>query len=107
LPVFFRVVKSVPATERDFFSQRTLGRRLRHDTPENRWLWDGVSVTDTEEASRQLLLLYPILGAAIAVLDVVEDELIIWKKTTSDPHHYTLWGSPRDLLGAVVSYSGA
>jgi hypothetical protein len=103
VPVFYRVVKSNPPTERDFLSVKALGRRLRHDTPQNRRIWDGVSVTATEDAARFLVEQYPQMGRYIATLEVPEHGPIRYEQTTNDPDHYTLWASAAVLLDRVVS----
>ncbi|MGH2585087.1 MAG: hypothetical protein ACRDJE_09240 [Dehalococcoidia bacterium] len=103
MPTFYRVVRSDPPTETDFLSQQALGRRLRVDTPENRRIFGGVSVSDTEQAARDLIAQWPQLGQLIAVLDVPEDGAIRYEQTTTTPSHYTLWGTPQELLATVAA----
>jgi hypothetical protein len=43
------------------------------------------------------------MGTFIAVMDIPEDGSIPCEQTTSDPDHYTVWGSATDLLATVTS----
>jgi hypothetical protein len=103
MATFYRVVKSNPPTEDDFLSHRARGVRLRRDTPENRRLWEGVSVTNTSETSRRLAERFPTMGHFVAVIELPEHASVIFEQTTDVPSHYTLWGTPRDMLDLVVS----
>src|SRR5688572_4361004 len=103
MAIFYRVVKTNPPTEADFLSHRARGVRLRHDTAESRRLWEGVSVTDSFETSRVLAERFPVMGDFVAVLEVPEQAAVTFEQTTDVPSHYTLWGSPRDMLDLVVS----
>lgn len=103
MPIFYRVVKTDPPTERDFLSAKALGRPLRRDTPENRRIWDGLSVLATTDAARARVTQFPQMGMFIAVVDIPDDRSIPWEQTTPDPDHYTIWGSAANLLERVTS----
>jgi hypothetical protein len=103
MPTFHRVVKSNPPSERDFLSMRALGRRLRNPTPENLYIYDGVSVTRTADGARSLVGDFPQMGRFIAVLEIEDDGPIRVEQTGTYPEHYTLWGSAEDLLARVTS----
>src|SRR5688572_10278649 len=70
--IFYRVVKTDPPTARDFLSAKALGRPLRRDTPENRRIWDGLSVLATTDAARTRVAQFPQMGTFIAVMDIAE-----------------------------------
>ena len=103
MATFYRVVKTNPPTESDFISYRARGIRLRRDTPENRRLWEGVSVASSLGAARNLAARFPVMGQYIAVLDVPEGGLVRFEQTTDVSTHYTLWGEPRVMLEMVIS----
>ncbi|MGH2584361.1 MAG: hypothetical protein ACRDJE_05550 [Dehalococcoidia bacterium] len=102
MATFYRVVKRNPPTERDFLSMQALGRRLRADTPENRRIYDGVSVYATLDGVRFLVERFPHMGAFVAILEVEEGKALRVEQTTPDPDHYTLWASSETLLATVV-----
>ena len=64
--VFFRVIASAEATLDDVRSKAELGEPLRDDTPENRRLWQGISVYATEAQARRKGRASPRLGRYIA-----------------------------------------
>ena len=103
MAIFYRVVKTDPPTVRDFLSAKALGRPLRRDTPENRRIWDGISVLATADAARARVAQFPQMGTLIAVMNTSEDGSIPCEQTTPDPDHYTIWGSAADLLERVTS----
>lgn len=76
---------------------------LRHDTPEYRRSWEGVSTTSTLEAAQSLAARFPRLGAFVAVLELEADGPVRFEQTLGAPTHYDLWGAPDDMLAAVVS----
>lgn len=96
---FFRVVKTNPPTERDFWSHQALGIPLQRE--EDREIWTGVSVQATEQQARRTARI-PRLGSYIAKLEVMQEGAITFRRTTRRPGHYTLWGNPNELLACVV-----
>jgi hypothetical protein len=103
MPTFYRIVRTDPPTEVDFASHRALGRRLRRDTPALRRSWEGVSVTSTEAAIRDLARRLPQLGRFIAVLSIPDHGPVRYEQSGESPAHYDLFGEPRDMLAAVVT----
>ena len=103
MPIFYRVTKTDPPTVEDFLSLKSLGRRLRTDTPENRRFFEGVSVWRTIDAARFAVGRFPRMGKFIAALHVPEDGSIPYEQTTDDLDHFTLWGDAADLLATVSS----
>jgi hypothetical protein len=101
VPTFYRVVKTNPPTERDFLSHLALGRRIRNPTPEILRDAAGVSVTLTTDGARSLMADFPQMGSFIAALEIEDGGPIRYEQTGRYPEHYTLWGSPGDLLARV------
>jgi hypothetical protein len=73
------------------------------DDPEERRLWDGISAFDTEDRARRKPLNFPFLGSDIWTLDIAEDGLIHYERTTRSRGHFTLWGDPDLILSPVVA----
>lgn len=97
--VFYRVVRTDPPTRRDFLSQQALGLPLQN--PDDRELWEGISVQATEQQARKRARL-PGFGRYIAEIVIAEGGSIAWRRTGRQPGHHTLWGDPDDLLACVV-----
>ena len=107
---FFRLVISDPPAETDFRSQEALGRKARPNlTPvEMRAFRDGVSVQDSESGARALASKLRANPRApnyqfIAVIDVPLGSSIHCDDAIGPPGHWTLFGSPKDLLASVTS----
>jgi hypothetical protein len=49
-----------------------------------------------------MALVNPELGAFIAIIRVDDGGQVTWEKTTKRRDHYTLWGTPAELLACVV-----
>jgi hypothetical protein len=98
---FYRIVRSDPPSEADFYSHHALGRRLRRDTPALRRSWEGVSVTSTEAAIRDLARRFPRLGRFVAVLSIADDGPVRYEQSGESSAHYDLFGEPREMLAAV------
>ena len=103
MATFYRIVRSNPPTEIDFHSHRALGRTLRRDTPELRRSWEGVSVTSTEAAIRDLARRLPQLGRFIAVLSITGDGPVRYEQSGESGAHYDLYGEPGEMLAAVIA----
>lgn len=99
---FFRIVQMVIPVRRDFESHRSLGKVLLNPTPEKVRLWRGVSAYRTQALARRKALDYPQLGRYIAEMSVAADGPIRWERT-GGRGHFTLWGTPDDLLATVVT----
>jgi hypothetical protein len=100
--VFFRLIGSAEATRHDMLSKEALGEPLRDDTPENRRLWQGISVYATEAQARRKGRASPRLGGYIARIELPDDSPVIFERTTTSSGHYTLWGDPEVILSYVT-----
>ncbi len=102
--IFYRVVRTDPPTRNDFLSQRDLGVPLRD--PNDRELWEGVSVQATEQQARKRARL-PGFGRFIAEIAVPDGGAIVWRRTGRQPGHHTLWANPDELLTRVTRVTSA
>src|SRR4051812_2795209 len=100
--VFYRLVRSTPASFVDVLSKSALGEPLRDDTPENRRLWQGISVYATEAQARRKGRASPMLGRYIARIELSDDSPILSERTTASSGHHTLWGDPSIILAAIT-----
>jgi hypothetical protein len=100
--VFYRLVRSTPASFVDVLSKSALGEPLREDTPENRRLWQGISVYATEAQARRKGRASPMLGRYIARIELPDDSPIVSERTTTSGGHHTLWGDPWLILAAIT-----
>lgn len=107
MPSYYRIVKSNPPTVSDFLSQRSLGRPLRRDSPEVRRSWEGVSVYDRLEATRETARRYPRIGGFIAEVLVPNTGDVTFEQTLADPHHFDLHSEPWDMLAMVIGVQPA
>lgn len=74
------------------------------DDPELLRCWDAISVFEGEEQARRKAIGRPWLGNAfIARLEIPEQASVRCERTFRTSGHYTLWGSPEDLMRWVVS----
>ena len=99
---FYRATKQAEARRADFLSRMAQGRATATSDAEVRRLEDGVSVYDDLEHLRGKARAIRGLGRWIATLDIPDDAGIPIEKTLDDPHHFTLWGEPDELLRFVV-----
>ena len=102
MPIFYRIVLTDPPTLYDFQSNRERGRALPTD-PEERQLWDGLSVYATETQAHRKARAVPALGGFIAAVDVPEGGSIRYERTLRSSGHHTLWGDAALLLRRVGS----
>lgn len=98
----FRIVRSNPPTEADFWSRQRLGIPLVDPTKHR--IWIGVSTFQTWNAANSKALVYPDKGAWIAELHAPHASGVIRFKQTGRPRdrHVTVWAEPEILLAAVV-----
>jgi hypothetical protein len=102
MPIFYRVVRSDPATVADFTAPLAQGRILRDPDPERQRLWSGVSANATAAQATARARDYPALGRYIARLVIPETAAIRAERTLPRSRgHYTLWGDPAALLACV------
>lgn len=97
--VFYRIIRGTRPVLADFRSARALGKPLRNRKLVRQWS-DGVSVYDTLDRTMEVVRLYQFkLGRRIVALRIPESAGIEREQWETDPHHYTLYGDPAQLLG--------
>jgi hypothetical protein len=99
---FFRIAKSIPATDDDFTSQKAKGIPMARPDPEVELLWDGISVYATEAQARKQARAKPWLGKYIAEIVVIEGDPITFRRSGSGAGHHTLWGDPVEIRVRVA-----
>jgi hypothetical protein len=102
---FYRVVKGNSPAREDFLSYADLGIVPEDDPPEARRLKAGISVNATLRQARNRARGVTSLRdhESIAELRIPDGAGITFERTGATRGHYTLWGSPEDLLACVVS----
>src|SRR5689334_4842696 len=100
---FYRIVRTNPATEADFLSDKARGLPPRNDDPLTLHVWDGISVYQTLAQAQRKARDYPFLGSYIAELSLDIDVPPVRIEKTFGRGHHTVWGPPAALLRAVVS----
>jgi hypothetical protein len=100
---FYRIVRTNPATEADFLSDKARGLPPRNDEPLTLHVWDGISVYQTLAQARRKARDYPFLSAFIAELSLDIDVPPVRIEKTFGRGHYTIWGAPAVLIRALVS----
>lgn len=103
---FYRIVRTNPASEDDFLSDKARGLPPRNDEPLTLHVWDGISVYRTLAQAQGKARDYPFLGRFIAELNIDVDSPDIRIEKTYGRGHHTLWGAPAVLLRAVVRVIG-
>ena len=101
--VFFRFVATDPPTVRDFFSNFQLGRPRRPQAGETEEEWRGLSVFDSPEAARAMLVRVPRFPLRLLARIELPDDASVRIEKTFGPGHYTIWGDPQVLLDAVIA----
>lgn len=103
MPMLHRIVLANPPAEHDFLSDRTRGKPRPTD-PNLEPYWHGLSAYATEAQARKKARRVPMLGTAIAVLDLPDDDPSIrFERSLKSSGHYTVWGDPSVLLSRVQS----
>jgi hypothetical protein len=101
IPKFYRIVPYSEVTADDFLSHQAKGLPAGRKAREEGW-WVGVSAYDSLLVACRLAVDRNYRhGRFIAELLVEETSTITFKQTTSVAEHYTLWGTPADLLRCV------
>lgn len=86
-----------------FASYGELGVRPKRPlTPREEERWWGLSVFDTEPAAEQRSDESPWIGRYIATIEIPPDARVRYQQTSRNPHHFTIWARPEDLLRWVV-----
>lgn len=96
-PPLWRTVRTNPPTEEDFLSFKALGRPRRGAPIEQ---WEGVSTFDNPAIAADMARRYE-QGDFLARLDLDPTGPIRWARTRGEGH-YTLWGTPAELLARVA-----
>lgn len=96
-PIVWRTVRANPPTEADFLSQKALGRP-RRDAPIEQW--EGVSTFDNLAVAAAVARRWK-QGTYLARLVLPPGGPVRWTKTRGEAH-YTLSGTPAELLACVV-----
>lgn len=103
MPTLYRIIKTASPTVTDFTSNQALGRPPRGIERVDPSIWSGLSMHNSQDASRAQARRIPNLGAYIARLDFTADSGIQFRQTGSDPAHHTVWGEPAELLACVIA----
>ena len=98
---FFRIVRTSPASELDFSSDKARGIPPRNSEPLTLHVWDGISVYRTFGQAARKARDYPFLGSFIAELRI-DDGIDARVEKTFGRGHHTVWGVPSVLLACVV-----
>ena len=96
-PSLWRTVRANPPTEDDFLSFKALGRPRRGGSIEQ---WEGVSTFDNPDLATDMARQFK-QGEYLARLELDPSGPIRWAKTRG-PGHYTIWGTPAELLACVA-----
>lgn len=96
-PLLWRTVRTDPPTEADFLSHKARGLPRRGATEDQ---WDGVSTFDTRAVAADLARKFG-HGEYLARLELDPAGPIRWARTRGEGH-YTLWGTPAELLARVA-----
>jgi hypothetical protein len=86
----------------DFTSNKDLGKKPRNAEIADPSLHGGLSVMDTLERALERAREYPMQGTFVAELTIPTDSLIMVKRTTKTPGHYTLFGNADTILRCVT-----
>lgn len=101
--VLYRIVSQNPPTREDVSSYQELGIPLRSATPEALRRSRGISLFNTLAQARKLGIGPPWHGSGfIAELQIPDDAHVTIERTGRQRGHYTLWGSPDDILGYIT-----
>jgi hypothetical protein len=65
--------------------------------------WEGVSVYDTFDATRETAIRYPRIGQFVAEVLVPDVGDVTFEQSLADPHHFDLHGEPGRMFEMVVS----
>ena len=98
----YRITRTSPPTEEDFWSHAQRGIRPYSDDPEVLRCWTGVSFHDSFRSAVRKARRVPNLGQFIAEIRLPVGGVFRIEKTMNDPSHFTIWGDAADLLATVV-----
>lgn len=101
--VLYRAVHHNPPTLDDFRSYEELGIPFKYrPSVEARRRWSGLSMEDDWEDLASTARERPSIGRFIAELHIPADMRVTIEQT-GRPHHFTVWGEARELLGTVTA----
>jgi hypothetical protein len=101
--ILYRIVEHDPPTWEDMLSYHDLGIPLRVITPEALRRSRGISLYNTLLQARKLGAGPPWHGSGfIAELRIPDNAPLTIERTGRQRGHYTLWGSPDDILGYIT-----
>jgi hypothetical protein len=92
----YRTVRANPPTEADFLSHKARGLPRRGGAVEQ---WEGVSTFDNPTIAADMARRFN-RGMYLARLNLDSSGPIRWAKTRGEGH-YTIWGTPAELLACV------
>ena len=103
----YRIVKTDPPQESDFWSDYAKGKHLRRGTREERYpvLQCGISTFDEAEIAATVAKRFPFIGQFVAAirLDLRRGDDVILCLSPGETNHYDLGGPPAKLLTFVTS----
>jgi hypothetical protein len=115
MPAFYRIISTIEPTLADFLSDQARGKPTPTNPDKERY-WQGFSVFATEAQARRKARGIPVLGTAIAELDIpsaalewpegdlfARDPPFYVERSLKSSGHYTMWGDPSVLLKRVQS----
>jgi len=98
------VLRGSKPTERDFMSKAALGEPLRlPHTAKRRRIYEGVSMYATLESARQRARKLESQPTHIAPAVIPLDGPVTFEQTGNDSQHFTVWGTPAELVVLVLS----
>ena len=98
----FRVVKADPPSEDDFRSHYELGKPPRRHEREWAVMYMGLSMFREPDQAAWVARRWSAIGDHVAHLRLEPDRGINLASTGKIPGHYSVWGSPDQLLACVV-----
>ena len=102
--VMFRATRANPPTLYDFLSNIERRRRLPPNaTAEVQRRWAGLSMYDERSALEDVVRATPAVGSFIAEVRIAGAMQVTISQFGVNPHHFTVWGNPAELLAAVTS----
>ena len=99
--VLYRIVQTDPPTFTDFLSNAAQGLEPRGAALRQPELWSGLSMFGSVELAYARARRFPRLGQYVATVRILDEESVVSRQTLGEGH-YTVWGEPKALLGAVI-----
>lgn len=99
--VFYRIVRSSPPTERDFFSRARLGKRQYRNETDDQYRF-GISVYDDLAYTIDRAFEFGLKLGNYVVAVEFEDGAYRCERDTSDLHHYEVFDYDQTLFSCVA-----